>query len=277
VDEPVSSEILRYYAEGREADRLATGHNQLERAARAGPYRGAARAAPAGAPAVVLDVGGGPGHYALWLARRGYAVHLVDAVPLHVEQARRASAAQPAHPLASVQLGDARRLEVPDGAADAVLLLGPLYHLTARADRLAALGEAHRALRPGGRLFAAAISRFASLLDGLVRGNLADPEFRAMVLRALADGQHRNPTPRDYFTTAYFHRPEELVAEVEESGFTVTEAVGVEGPGWCLADFATRWADAARQAELVQAARLVEREPSLLGLSPHVLAVGCRP
>ena len=78
----------------------------------------------------------------------------------------------------SATLGDARKLAFPDRSADAVLLLGPLYHLTERADRLAALREARRVLRPGGVVFAAAISRFASLLDGLARDLLDDPDFR---------------------------------------------------------------------------------------------------
>jgi hypothetical protein len=51
-------------------------------------------------------------------------------------------------------------------------------------------------LRPGGIVVAAAISRFASLLDGLISGWLGDPEFDAIVERDLAEGQHRNPTNR---------------------------------------------------------------------------------
>src|SRR5436190_432260 len=82
------------------------------------------------APAVILDVGGGPGVYAYWLARRGYTVHLIDAVPLHVEEARLASSQQPDQPLASSAVGDARQLDWLDESVDAVLLLGPLYHLT---------------------------------------------------------------------------------------------------------------------------------------------------
>ncbi len=73
---------------------------------------------------------------------------------LHVEQARRASDEQPAAPLASATVGDARRLDRPDASVDAALLLGPLYHLTERGDRVAALAEARRVLRPGGVLAA---------------------------------------------------------------------------------------------------------------------------
>ena len=92
-------------------------------------------------PAAVLDVGGGPGVHALWLARRGYAVHVVDPVPLHVEQALEASA-MAEHPLAGATVGDARRLHIDDERFDVALMLGPLYHLPDRADRSAALTEA---------------------------------------------------------------------------------------------------------------------------------------
>ena len=135
-------------------------------------------------PATVLDVGGAAGAYALPLAAEGYEVHLVDPVALHVEQARAASAAQPDAPLASAVVGDARALPVDDHSADVVLLLGPLYHLTEAADRTRALHEARRALRPGGLLAAAAITRFASTLDGVAQGFLLEPGFEAIVERS---------------------------------------------------------------------------------------------
>ncbi|MGH3151904.1 MAG: class I SAM-dependent methyltransferase, partial [Streptosporangiaceae bacterium] len=187
-------------------------------------------------PARLLDVGGGPGTYAAPLARRGYRVHLVDPVPLHVEQARQAAGAGPAAGFTAA-LGDARKLAEPDRSQDAVLLFGPLYHLTGAADRQQALAEASRVLRPGGRLLAMAVSRFASLLDGLYRGWLDDPLFRPIVDQDLADGRHRNPDPvgrPEFFTTAYFHTPDDLAAEIERAGFTGVTVYGVEGPGWPL-------------------------------------------
>ena len=223
-------------------------------------------------PAEILDVGGGPGAYALWLARKGHAVHLVDPVALHVTQACELSEAQPQR-LASVRVGDARQLEHESQSADAVLMLGPLYHLTSRRDRLAALGEARRVLRKDGVLFAAAISRFASLLDGLRGALFQDPEFEQIVRADLHDGQHRNDTGRiAYFTTAFFHRPDELVAELREVGFTA-ELHGLEGPACLLADFDSLWREPASRTKLLDFLRVVEREPSLLGLSPHILAV----
>ncbi len=226
-------------------------------------------------PARLLDVGGGPGTYAAPLARRGYRVHLVDPVPLHVEQARQAAGTGPAAEFTAA-LGDARKLAEPDRSQDAVLLFGPLYHLTDAADRRQALAEAGRVLRPGGRLLAMAVSRFASLLDGLYRGWLGDPVFRPIVDQDLADGQHRNPDPvgrPEFFTTAYFHTPDGLAAEIERAGFTAVTVYGVEGPGWPLRQ---DWADPQRREHILLAARSVETQPSLAGFSHHLIAAAAK-
>jgi ubiquinone/menaquinone biosynthesis C-methylase UbiE len=227
-------------------------------------------------PARLLDVGGGPGTYAAPLARRGYRVHLVDPVPLHVEQARQAASSDPAAAFTAVA-GDARRLSEPGQSQDAVMLFGPLYHLTDGAHRQQALGEARRVLRPGGRLLVMAVCRFASLLDGLYRGWLDDPQFRPIIDRDLIDGQHRNPDPAgrpEFFTTAYFHTPDGLREEVERAGFSGTAVYGVEGPGWPLHQ---EWADPHRRAQILFAARAVETEPSLIGFSDHLIAAATRP
>lgn len=271
--EPLSREVQAYYARGIEIGRLFRGHGTLELAR---TQEIILRHLPP-PPGAVLDVGGGPGIYACWLASRGYGVTLIDASPLHVEQARAASTRQPEHPLAGCRLGDARRLDGRDASARAVLLLGPLYHLTEQRDRLQALREARRVLEPRGLLFAAAVGRYASLLSGVAENLLRDPEFAAIVARDLRDGQHRNPTDKEYFTMAFFHRPEELEAEVREAGFNLVELLGVEGPGWLLPDLEQRWADPAERERLLQAARAVESEPTLLGLPPHLLAIGRKP
>jgi ubiquinone/menaquinone biosynthesis C-methylase UbiE len=224
-----------------------------------------------------MDIGGGPGEYASWLARAGYEVSLLDAVPLHVEQAREAASHQPEHPFTAV-VGDARDLPHEEQSADAVVLFGPLYHLTERNDRLLALSEARRVLRPGGVVLAAAISRFASLSDGLKYGLLADPAFARIVAHDLEDGQHRNPNDHpDYFTTAFFHRPQELAQEVAEVGLTLETLVAVEGPAMLIPDLDDWWADPSRREQLLALIARVEREPSLLGISPHLMAISRRP
>jgi ubiquinone/menaquinone biosynthesis C-methylase UbiE len=225
-------------------------------------------------PATVVDVGGAAGAYAFWLADRGYEVHLVDATPRLVEEARRRNASA-ARPLASCRVGDARALPIADESAAIVLMLGPLYHLVQASDRHAALREAFRVLRSQGVLVAAGISRWASALDGLARDLFRDAAFAAIVERDLRDGQHRNPTARlDYFTTAYFHRPEELREELLAAGLRVRGLYGIEGPGWILPDLTDRWSDPERRDALLRVARLLETEPSMLGCSAHLLAIG---
>ena len=228
-------------------------------------------------PARVLDVGGGVGMYSCWLARKGYEVHIVDPVSKHVEQAHRASALQPAYPIATVEEGDARSLSQGDESCDVVMLMGPLYHLTERDDRLTALREAFRVLRPGGTVVAKAINRFASLYDGLNRGWLDDTPFVEMLSRTLKDGQHRNPKDRDYFTTAFFHLPEELESEVREAGFVADELLAVQGPGVLANDLEERLADPAKRETLLALIRYVETERSLLGISPHIVVVAEKP
>jgi ubiquinone/menaquinone biosynthesis C-methylase UbiE len=266
--------IVSFYTEADEASRLRTGWFQLELARTQELIL--RHLSPN--PATIIDAGGGSGVYACWLAGLGYEVHLIDVVPKHIEQARAASARQPQHPLTSAEVGDARHLKGPDARADAVLLLGPLYHLVEKEERLACLREAHRVLKPQGVVWAAGISHFASLLDSLTHGFFDDPAFASIVERDLEDSQHRNPTDNPlYFTDAYFHRPGELSRELLAAGFQVVEIVAIEGPGWLAKDFDRLWKDPAQRERLLNVVRKVEKEPSILGATSHIMAVGRKP
>ncbi len=267
----VPTEIDSHYGQGVEAGRLTSSYGSLELLR---TQEILTRFLP-DPPATICDVGGGPGVYAAWLARLGYDVHLVDPVELHVQQALEASAAQPETPIASCTQGDARQLAFEENSIDITLLLGPLYHLTDRADRVQALREACRITRPGGLIFVAAITRFASTLDGLSRGFIADPEFQTIVREGLRTGQHRNPNDRDhFFTTAYFHRPEELRIEFASAELTHMQTLAVEGPAGFIQRVTDQWDDPEWRTQVLATIKLIEAEPALLGASPHLLAIG---
>ncbi|HEY7169797.1 MAG TPA: methyltransferase domain-containing protein [Vicinamibacterales bacterium] len=266
-------EVVAYYDRFAEETRLATGPSRLEFER---TKEILARLLPK-PPARVLDVGGAAGAYSVWLAAKGYDVHLVDASARLVEAARTLNATL-ARPIASLTVADARSLPQADRFAHVVLLMGPLYHLSDAIDRRAALREADRVLAPSGTIVVAAISRYASTLDGLARNLTADPAFVRIRDRDLRNGRHRNDTDRpDYFTTAYFHRPEELQRELEDAGFAAVRVLGVEGPGWMIADFDSRWAERRARADLVAIARALEEEPSIRGASAHLLGAGRKP
>ena len=105
-------------------------------------------------------------------------------------------------------------------------------------------------------------------------GFLDDPAFVQIVERDLTDGQHRNPMNHpDYFTTAFFHDPKELEAEVEESGFQYEKTLPIEGPLWLSSYVTENFNDPGRRELYLMLMRRLEEELSLLGVSAHLLVV----
>ncbi|WP_250640017.1 methyltransferase domain-containing protein [Frankia sp. AiPa1] len=222
----------------------------------------------------VVDVGGGPGTHAAHLAGRGYDVLLVDPVARHVERARARSGSQPHAPFRA-ELGEAGRLPVADQTADVVLLMGSLYHLVQRDDRAAALREAARALRPGGALLVEVIARHAWVLDATMKGLLGSSEIWDNFDCNLRVGLSQDPAQlAEGGFWAYFHRPEELRAELEDAGYREIRLVAVEGFAWLLGDLEQRMDN---PADLLRAVRLTETEPSMLGTSAHVIGMARKP
>jgi len=243
------------YARGRETGRLDQQRNRIE--AERTKALIAERLPALGAR--VLDVGGGPGYYAAWLRGLGHQVVLLDIVQNHAGQA--------SHSGIPAVVSDATALPFPAECVDALLLLGPLYHLIDPADRARALAETHRVLRPGGVLFAAGLSRWAKpatrVADG--RPHTADEarHLAAIMTRGYdADGG-------DWHSCTYHHTPAELTAEIEHAGFTPPDVLGIEGPLGALARH-----DPSLTATALQSAAEAQREAP--ALSVHLLAIATR-
>jgi len=259
----IDAEILAHYAEGQENGRLTSGPSlELLRTQVL-----LARFLPA-PPARVLDVGGASGVYASWLSDRGYQVHLIDPVPLHREQAM-------ADGRFSVAPGDARSLAEDNASYDAVLLLGPLYHLTERTDRVRALAEARRVTRPGGIVAAAVISRCATTLDGFFRGFVDKPAFTALMTAGLKSGQHRNPGAEPgLFTTAYFHDAAGIAREITDSGLRLQGLLPVEGLLHWAPGIKDRLSDPSQRQLILDTLAEMEHDPAMIGATGHLLAIG---
>ncbi|GAA3598285.1 hypothetical protein GCM10022419_097100 [Nonomuraea rosea] len=255
----MTKELLAYYEQDREHDRLREGRGRLEFWRTQDVLR---RLLPP-APARVLDVGGGPGVHAEWLAADGYDVELLDPIPLHVARAAELTGV-------TARPGDARHLPAPDESADVVLLLGPLYHLPDRAERVLALTEAQRVVRPGGLVAAATINRHAAVLDTVHLGHYLHEHLRQAAHAAAANGIMLSPV-RGF--SAYLHDPDEVPGEFADAGFPVVERYGLEGAFWLYGDVNDWLDDPERRALLLDAQRSMESVPSLLGVSGHLLTI----
>jgi ubiquinone/menaquinone biosynthesis C-methylase UbiE len=219
-----------------------------------------ARYLPPGAR--VADVGGGPGTHAAHLMAAGHDLVLIDPVSRHVAAARAKGV--------RAEVGDARELPLPAASVDAVLLMGPLYHLIDPADRRQALAEARRVLRPGGVLLAEMITRHSWTMDAIRRG-LDEPRVWAEFDSIQRIGTAAEPAQREpggFF--AYFHRPEELRDELAAAGFPAAELLAVEGFAHLLPGLAARMRE---PQAILRAVRLTENDPSMLGASLHVVGV----
>jgi SAM-dependent methyltransferase len=268
--EPDEGALRAYYERGMERERLRDGRGELEFTR---TTEIVLRHLPA-APAVVADIGGGPGRYALWLASLGYQVEHRDLMPLHVEQLAADAAAVPGIHAA---VGDVRDLDLPDASVDAVLLLGPLYHLTDRAERVGALRECTRIVRPGGPVIAAAITRWAARIDGMLRERIYLKHPAAFGLIDELDRTGMLPPLHEGAFTAFCHRPGELREELGDAGLEVADLVSVEGPAFILGDLDARMADPVDRSVALEVSRAIERVPELAGFGPHLIATGIRP
>ncbi|MDP9313100.1 MAG: class I SAM-dependent methyltransferase [Chloroflexota bacterium] len=177
-------------------------------------------------PATLLDVGGGPGRYAITLAQQGYHVTLVDLAQQNLtlagEQARMANVS-----LAGCVCANALDLSMfPDTTFDAVLLLGPLYHLLSASERQRAVQEALRVLNPAGILAVAFITRFAPFRTAARENPLKLVQQRAHVEQMLRTGED---TTSSDFPHVYFAHPLEVQPFMELLGTQMLSLVGCEG------------------------------------------------
>ncbi|BBF43951.1 similar to methylase [Lachnospiraceae bacterium KM106-2] len=221
-----------------------------------------------GKSANIIDIGGGPGRYSIFLAEQGHEVSLVDLSQHNVEVAGR-KAKERGVCLKGCEKGDALNLQkYNDGEFDVVLLMGPLYHLTKELDRKAALSEALRVLKPGGVIFAAFISNYAPIQDCLSYLEFNDEVSE--ILHYLDDGRNEDGAG---FTTAYFTSVKEAKELMREAGLDELAFVGVENVIGCKEREIAQLPEE-EFAKWLEICYQLGQDPQVYGTSQHFLYIG---
>lgn len=228
----------------------------------------------------VLDIGGGPGRYTIWLAHHGHRVSLADLCSEQLAIARAKIDQTGADAMVEeVVETDARDLSRwADNSFDAVLSLGPFYHLPDPNDRDRTAAELHRVLRVGGTAFVALMPRYAFLRRTLdipdERRHLTQPDFME---RLLNEGVFINDVP-GRFTEGYGALPEEVSPFFERHGFTTLALLSAEGIAVnsqrAFSELAS--SDPAAYQAAMDVVIQTAGDPSILGMANHLLYVGRR-
>ena len=279
----IDKTVLAYYEAGREFNRLRTDVGLIE-FERTKEILLENLPKP---PAVIYDIGGAYGEYSWWLASLGYEVHLFDLSETNIKLSKELAKEYPTCSLSSSEVGDARNIPRADNSADAVLLMGPLYHITDYDERIKAIKESFRLLKNDGVIFTAALTPYSVLLYNITvyspKGEnkntyLENTDFLAMVERELKDGCHINPN-RDVYEglgSSHLHTAKALKAELEVGGFSDSVVHGVMGGAWLVHDIDELWKNEISRNALMNTVRLLDKHEEIIGLSGHLLAVSKR-
>ncbi|MEW5872287.1 MAG: class I SAM-dependent methyltransferase [Chloroflexota bacterium] len=220
----------------------------------------------------ILEIGAATGRYTLELARRGYTLTAVDLSAALLEQCRQRIASAGLEKQVRFVVADARDLgQVTERGFDAILLMGPLYHLVEEADRKAVLQAVYNRLRPGGMLFSAFISRFGVLGDLLK--NIPDwIEDQTEVRSFLARGKRPDEYPRGGFR-GYFAQVSEIAPLHESIGFETITVAGVE-PAISADDESYNNLQGKQRQLWLDVLFEISMEPSIIAASRHLLYIG---
>ncbi|MBF0314351.1 MAG: class I SAM-dependent methyltransferase [Oligoflexia bacterium] len=223
----------------------------------------------------ILDIGGGPGRYAIELAKWGHHVSLIDLSPQLIEKAKEKSR-EIGVVLPMIQVGNALDLSsLPAEHFDIVLIMGPFYHLLTEAERSQALKEAKRVLKPKGLIFATFLSRFASIrhVAASAPEQMKDKFLRDIEEEVLKSGIYTSKKKLSCFTDAYFCHPSMIIPFFEKEGFQKKDLIGVEG---CISEIEEK-VNTLSESDWdwwVEINYQLGHEPSLIGASSHILYVG---
>ncbi len=215
----------------------------------------------------ILDIGGGPGRYAMYLAEQGHKVTLLDLSKKNIEVAKRKSAER-GITLQGYIHGNALELGEFKCQFDVILLMGPLYHLIKEADRRKAIEGALKLLKPNGMIIATFISTYAPIQDHLL--HLYPIKSVENLLGYLKNGEN---IEGQGFTTAYFINPNEAKEFMKSHGLTEVIFAGIENILGCK-EKELNMLDESEYRKWIEIGYHLSTDERLIGTSQHLLYIG---
>lgn len=225
----------------------------------------------------VLDNGAGPGKYSFELARHGYNVTLSDITPKLVDIAKeKANELGLIEKFSGFHSLNATNLQgISNETYDASLMLGPLYHLQIENDRLAAVRELHRVTKNNGIVFVAFQSRMRMVLTSLLFPQFWKPNDNMGSINNFIEDGIFNHTDKGRFTGAYYYNVEEIKPFMESHGFETVDLIGSSNIGALInSEQKQYWTEQGEKEKMIDLLIRIARDPSVLGVSSHLLYIG---
>ncbi|MGX8692590.1 MAG: class I SAM-dependent methyltransferase [Clostridia bacterium] len=253
--------LNEYYSNYDEEGRLLSRHGQVEYLTTMRYIRESM--AGLDDPAI-LEVGAGTGRYSVTLAKEGYRVTAVELVRHNLELLR--AKLDGTEPIVTMQ-GNALDLSaLPDGSFDLTMLLGPMYHLYTREDKLRALSEAVRVTKPRGRILVAYCMNEPTVVQYVFGLNHL---HEVMELNMITEDWHCVSEPKDLFELV---RTEDIASLDAEFPVKRLKLVATDGATNFLRDFIDAMDDATFEKWLDYHFTVCERQ-DLIGASHHTLDI----
>lgn len=227
----------------------------------------------------VLDNGAGPGKYSLELAKLGHRVTLSDLTPRLVEVAReKAEELGLAERFGGFHVRNAVCLEgLADQAYDAALMMGPMYHLQREEERASAVKELHRVTKQGGLVFVAFQSRMRMTITSLQYPQFWKPNDNMETIQEFYDEGCFNHQDPGRFTGAYYFNVADIQPFMEKHGFEGVDLIASSSIGTLLTQEQKQyWIDRGEYDRMTDFLISIANDPSILGVSSHLLYIGRR-
>jgi len=227
----------------------------------------------------ILDIGGGPGRYSIWLAAQGYRVTLADLSPDLLAIAREKASEGGVELEDIVEVNAVDLSQFAEDSFDAILCLGPMYHLLEESDREAVAGEVFRVLKPVGHAFVAFLNHL-SALRAVVNQDI--PFFTPYTFDIVKRWHHDHVMDfpvAGIFSPAWVVHPRDVPPLMERHGFRTVELVSSQSVAGDVQGHLALFAE--RQPELygwvIDELVKLANDPTIIGSAWHLLYIGRKP